>query len=63
MIVTFDDGAASEFLGAVAFYEARKVGLGGDFMTEALAAIGRIAERPLSWEFFFLTRNRAPHLL
>lgn len=59
MIVTFDDGAENEFLEAVAFYESREVGLGGDFMTEALAAIGRIAERPLSWPKY--TENTRRH--
>jgi hypothetical protein len=59
MKVKFDDGAENEFLGAVAFYETQEVGLGGEFMSEALAAIGRIVERPLSWPKY--TENTRRH--
>jgi toxin ParE1/3/4 len=59
MIVKFDDGAESEFLEAVAFYAAQEPTLGGDFMSEVLAAVGRIAERPLSWPQY--TENTRRH--
>jgi hypothetical protein len=59
MTVQFDDGAEAEFLDAVGFYESREIGLGGSFMNEVLAAVGRIAERPLSWPVY--TKNTPRH--
>lgn len=59
MIVQFDDGAEAEFLDAISFYESREIGLGGDLLKEVLAAIGRIAERPLSWPVY--TENTRRH--
>lgn len=44
--VVFDDEARAEFDAAAAYYEAQRVGLGGDFVTEIEQAVKRISLIP-----------------
>jgi plasmid stabilization system protein ParE len=45
----FHPEAETEFVAAIDWYEARSVGLGGDFAAEIHAAIRRAASLPLAW--------------
>ena len=46
MIPRFHEAAETEHLEAVAFYESRQAGLGGDYLREFEGALSRIGEAP-----------------
>ena len=46
MTPRFHEAAETEHLEAIAFYESRQAGLGGDYLEEFEAALSRVAEAP-----------------